>query len=114
AEGTEDYIALDRARDEAAVHYTIELSEDVAGLRLVARTLELLDANGAPRLRMAPPYLVDAEGQRHEASLAVRGCDFDDNPAPPWQRRVTAPRARACSLQIEWDDHDVSYPALLD
>src|SRR5690606_35295614 len=44
AEGTEDYIILARGPDEARVDYDIVLSDDVAGLRLVARTLELLDA----------------------------------------------------------------------
>ncbi len=69
------------------------LRDGVAGLRLVAGVLEMLDAGGAPRLRVEPPYIVGADGARTDASLAVEGCAVDSNPAAPWGRRVTAPGA---------------------
>jgi hypothetical protein len=49
----------------------------VKGLRLVANTLEMLDGGGAPRLRVAPPYLVGADGIQTDATLAVEGCAVD-------------------------------------
>src|SRR6185369_1642322 len=40
--------------------YDVDVHE-VAGLRLVANSLEMLDAGGAPRLRVRAPYVVDAD-----------------------------------------------------
>jgi MYXO-CTERM domain-containing protein len=113
-EGTEDYLAFEAAPTVPSVEYAIELGEGVAGLRLVERTLELLDEGGAPRLRMAPPFLVDIEGARHEATVALEGCAFDDDPSAPWQRPVTAAGARSCLVRVAWDGAPVIYPALLD
>jgi hypothetical protein len=44
----------------------VEVSR-VAGLRLVSNVLEFLDEGGAPRLRIAPPFVVDAR------PIALRG-----------------------------------------
>ena len=80
----------------------------------MAGTLELLDAGGAPRLRVAPPFIVGADGARTDATLAVEGCAVDTNPAAPWGRPVTAPGAASCTLRVSWPDEAVAYPAVLD
>ncbi len=114
AEGTEDFMLFEDAPAETAVAYRIALGDDVAGLRLIENTLELLDADGAPRLRMAPPYLVDADGVHHTAQVAVAGCAVDTEPAAPWDRPVTPPQTRACVVHVPWSAVHVAYPALLD
>ncbi len=50
-----------------------DLGDKVAGLRLFANTLELLDSSGMPRLRVSPPYLLDAKLKRHTATLELSG-----------------------------------------
>ena len=79
--GTEDYLSFERAPSKPEIVYEVALSEGVAGLRLVANTLELLDAQGDPKLRVAPPYLIGADGKQVDALLSVRGCEVDTNPA---------------------------------
>ncbi len=49
-------------------------------------TLEMLDASGAPRLHVPPPYIVGADGIRTDGALAVSGCAVDSDPSPPWGR----------------------------
>lgn len=114
ASETEDYLTLEHAPDRDEVVYDMALSAAVAGLRLVSNTLELLDSAGAPRLRVAPPYLVGADGTRIAATLDVASCAVDRTPAAPWGRPVTAPGADRCALHIRWDGTRVSYPAILD
>ncbi|WP_437586790.1 Kelch repeat-containing protein [Sorangium sp. So ce1000] len=114
AEGTEDYLSFERAPANAEVLYELTLGEQVAGLRSVARTVELLDAGGVPRLRMAPPYLIDVTGARHEAAVEVRGCAFDADPTAPRGRPVTAAGAGTCAVRIAWNSEEIQYPALLD
>ena len=108
--GVEDYtvFASRPAREELV--YELELRR-VAGLRLVRGVLELLDSGGAPRLRVAPPFVVDAAG-RHAAAMSVEGCAFDTSPVAPWGRPVTPPGAGHCALRVAW--RDVAYPATVD
>jgi hypothetical protein len=75
AEGTEDYVVFERAPARSELWYDVDVSR-VAGLRLVENTLEFLDAGGVPRLRVAPPAVVDESGERHPATLALSGCAF--------------------------------------
>ena len=96
------------------VSYRIALGKGARGLRLVAGTLEVLDEGGAPRLRVAPPYLVGADGERTDATLAVEGCAVDTSPAAPWGRPVTAPGSASCTVRVSWADAAVAYPAVLD
>jgi hypothetical protein len=112
--GVEDYVSLAAAPPEPLLEYAIELAPEVRGLRLVARTLEFLDAGGAPRLRVAPPFVIGADGARSAAQLAVLGCSVDTNPAPPWGRAPIAPGAPSCRVRVSWDADRVSYPALVD
>ena len=113
-DGFEDYVLFERAPAEPELAYSLSLSAEVAGLRLVANTLELLDARGTPRIRVAPPFLIDAQGARTEATLSIENCQVDSDPNAPWSRPVRDPGARACVLQIRWDEAGLVYPALLD
>ncbi len=112
AEGTEDFVRFRSRPASAQLAYTIDVSQAV-GLRLVANSLELLDATGAPQLRVAPPYVLDAKGVRHDAALSLTGCQADDNAAAPWGRAVTAPGATVCKMHVNWPD-DIAYPAVVD
>ncbi|MEP7124593.1 MAG: kelch repeat-containing protein [Byssovorax sp.] len=118
--GTEDFVLFEQRPDHEHIVLNFTTTR-VSGLRLTANTLELLDSGGAPRLRVAPPFLIDSDGASHEALLAVRGCAFDESPAAPWGRPTVAPCADGsaggacqCELSVTWDGADVRYPALLD
>src|SRR5205814_486163 len=99
-QGIEDLLSFDQRPPAALVEYDVALGDGVRGLRFVANTLELLDASGAPRLRVSSPYLVGADGGRTEAILAVAGCAVDRDPAPPWGRKLTAPGAKSCRVTV--------------
>ena len=111
AEGTEDFVVFEERPAREELVYEVDVSS-VAGLRLVENTLEFLDDAGSPRLRVAPPYVVDAVGERHTAKLAVEGCAYDTSPPAPWGRPVTSPGAACCTVRVAWDG--ASYPALVD
>ena len=113
-DGFEDFVAFDTAPEAAELRYVVRLDSNVAGLRLVADTLEFLDADGAPRLRVARPSISSSDGTEHEARLNVVGCDVDQNPSPPWGRPIVAPGAAECTVLVTWDPEAVSYPALVD
>lgn len=110
-DGVEDFVFFDAAPAREELAYELDVS-GVAGLRLVGGSLELLDAGGAPRLRVERPWVSDADGKHRDASLAVDGCAFDTSPVAPWGRAVTAPGANRCQLRVLW--HDVRYPAVID
>ena len=112
-QGTEDYVTFDHAPQKSELRYRIALSDKVAGLRLVSNSLELLEANGTPRLRVGAPYGVDAEGKAFSAQLAVAGCAVDTSPAAPWDHAPVAPGARSCDVVVTWSA-TVSYPAVID
>ena len=114
AEGTEDHLLFASRPAREQVTYDVALGERVAGLRLVADTLELLDGDGAPRLRVAPPWVLGADGEKRAAHLAVEGCAVDTSPAAPWGRAVVAPGATRCAVVVEWKGAGVAYPAVLD
>lgn len=111
--GYEERIAFDRAPTAAEVRYRIELSDSLPGLRQVAGVLELLDAAGAPRLRLGPPLLLGADGQPALPRLAVEGCAVERDPAAPWGRAPRAAGAEGCELSVSWETIDVAYPAVL-
>ena len=112
--GTEDYLAFDAKPTATEIAYDLALGEGARGLRLVANTLEVIDAGGAPRLRVTPPYIVGANGATMDATLAVDGCAVDTNPAAPWTRAVTTPGATHCGVRVTWPSTGVAYPAVLD
>jgi len=111
AAGTEDFLVFEEQPAIERITYDVDVSR-VDGLRLVDRTLELLDARGAPRLRVAPPFVIDAGGRRHAARLSIGDCRYDTNPVAPWNRPVTAPGADRCTVTVSWGP--VRYPALVD
>ena len=113
-DGSEDFLSFESRPALPEVDYLIALGDGVSGLRLVADTLEMLDAKGTPRLRAAPPYVVGADGARTEATLAVEGCAVDEDASAPWGRAVTPPGARTCTVRVRWPDEAVAYPAVLD
>src|SRR5204862_3221618 len=87
--GTEDFVAFESKPATTQIAYNLALGAGAAGLRLVGGTLEVLDSGGAPRMRVAPPYIVGGDGVQTDAALAVVGCAVDVDPAPPWGRPVT-------------------------
>lgn len=117
AEGVEDDVLYPRRPEREELRYTMHLGT-TAGLRLVGNTLELLDEGGAPRLRVRPPFLVDARGDRRRAFLDVPDCAVDRDPRAPWGRPPTAPGRSTCELSVTWGeaagDGQIAYPATLD
>jgi hypothetical protein len=113
-EGLEDYLSFERRPALPVIAYRVKLTKRVAGLRLVENSLEFLDRQGAPRLRVAPPYVVDADGATTYAKLEVDGCSVDHDSAAPWDRPVTAPGASTCTVRVSWNADAVKYPAVLD
>ncbi|MFI5302264.1 MAG: Kelch repeat-containing protein, partial [Polyangiales bacterium] len=113
AQGTEDFVAFASKPALEELVYDVDVSR-VAGLRLVAGSLELLDASGTPRLRVARPFVFDATGARRDATLSLEGdgCAYDADPRAPWGRAVVAPRAISCVVRVAWSN--VTYPALVD
>ena len=113
--GVEDLAVLPHAPegDTPELRYLADVGA-AAGLRLVEGTLELCDAGGAPRLRVSPPWLVDAGGARRAASLALEGCAADRSPRAPWGRPVTPPAARSCTVVVRFSDEGLRYPVLVD
>jgi len=112
--GSEDFVSLPARPATPEIDYSVALGKGVAGLRLVGGTLEMLDASGTPRLRVAPPYIVGADGVSTDGALAVSDCLVDSDPSPPWGRTVTDPGATSCIVRVTWPDASVVYPATLD
>lgn len=110
-EGIEDFVVFEQAPAQQVLTYDVDVSR-AAGVRLVANTLELLDARGAPQLHVSPPLVLDSHGRAHDAHLGLTGCAFDDDPAPPWGRPVKAAGATTCTLHVSWEG--VAYPAVVD
>ena len=116
-QGTEDYLRFEEEPAERRVSYQLALGHSVAALRLVANVLELLDADGIPRLRMAPPFVLDASQRRWSATTRLTNCAFDDSPSAPWRRPVAKlppeQRQRGCTVEIAWPAA-ARYPLVLD
>jgi hypothetical protein len=112
ADGTEDFVRFAQAPSVSRLEYDVQLEAGVAGLRLVEGVLEFLDAGGAPRLRVAAPFVVAADGVAHPAGLAVSGCAVDTDPRGPWGRQPTPPGADRCAIIVSWGA--LAYPAVVD
>jgi Kelch motif len=111
-QSVEDYVRFAEP-GVTQLHYEMDVTR-VAGLRLVANTLELLDRAAVPRLRVSPPYVVDTNGQARYARLSLEGCAYDTNPAIPQGRSLVAPSSASCSLLVDWDDSRLAYPVIVD
>jgi MYXO-CTERM domain-containing protein len=111
--GVEDlYLVTDAT---FALSFTYELNlTNVAGLRLVADNLELLDESGTPRLAMPTPMVFDTTGAARAGHLAINGCAFDTKGIGPWGRAVTAPGAKSCTLTVSFESNGLRYPVLVD
>ena len=115
ADGTEDYVFFRNALpDVPELRYTITLGKDVAGLRLVGKTLELLDERGVPRLRMGSPWAVDGDGRTVWMNVAVEGCQVSTDPRLPIGLPVVDPGARQCVVELSWEGTGVRAPLLVD
>ena len=114
ASGLEDFVVFDSRPTEEHLRYVVDLGAAVAGVRSLENVLELLDEAGVPRLRVAAPYVVDAEGKVHWAKLSVSGCAVDRSPAPPWERRPLGSASRSCEVTVSWGGQDLAYPILVD
>ncbi len=114
ARGTEDYVTFEAAPPRAEIRYLVALDGEIAGLRLVANVLEFIDHHGVPRLRMKPPFLVDARGTRHDALGGVHGCVYDGDPRAPWGRPPVPTGAAHCHINVSWSDRGPIYPVAVD
>ncbi len=115
AEGTEDYVFFRNALPAVPeLRYEITLGDDVAGLRLVSDTLELLDLHGAPRLRMASPWAMDGDGHTVWLKVSVEGCKTSTDSRLPIGRPLVDPGARHCVVKLSWDNASVRAPLLVD
>jgi hypothetical protein len=112
--GTEQTIVFASRPASERIIYEVELGRAVAGVRLVADAVEFLDSKGAPRLRMAPPFVAGDQATSTWPSVALSGCAVDRNPAPPWDRPVVAPHRRHCQVSVDWSQAHIQYPAVLD
>lgn len=111
--GIEDFVAFERPPAREVITYSLDTG-NAAGLRLVEGALEILDAGGAPRLRVSAPDVIEESGRRVAATLEIDGCVYDTDPSAPWGRPVLAPGAPACLLRVSWEGKNVRYPALVD
>jgi hypothetical protein len=98
ANGTEDYLEFTQPPAAAQVSYTLSLLTGVSGLRLIENTLEFLDPQGVPRLRLRRPSIIDSTGAVNDGTLTVTGCLVDTNTDLPMGRPLKAPGASACTV----------------
>ncbi|HVU05664.1 MAG TPA: kelch repeat-containing protein [Polyangiaceae bacterium] len=108
----EDFVRYSSAPRVRATAYRVQTS-GVSGLRLVSDVLEFLDAGGAPRLRMAAPFVTDARGN-HAAHVDVSGCAVDRDPSGPWGRPTVPPGSEVCRVVVSFADAPLDYPAEVD
>lgn len=94
--GVEDLVTFHSEPEHEHLVYDLDVRA-VAGLRLVANVLELLDAGGAPRLRIRSPFLVDAAGDRHQPSWRSAGALTTRARSLPGHDRLPRPALRRAS-----------------
>ncbi len=111
--GAEDFVTLP-SPDIASLSYELTLDSQVAGLRLVSNSLELLDARGYPRLRVQTPYLLDSSRKRLPIALSVEGCDVSADPSAPFDKPVRTAGSRTCILHLNWKAAVARYPIIVD
>lgn len=109
----EDYVEVNEP-DRSHLEYDVSLSPGVAGLRLVADTLELLDAGGVPRVHVSPPWLVDRDGEVRKATVSVAGCGVSTSPRFPVGQPMVPIGAQTCKLRVDWKPDGLRYPVLVD
>jgi hypothetical protein len=105
-DGTEDHVLVPSART-----LSYDLDAHGAGLRFVNDTIEVLDAGGAPRLRMNAPTLIDAHGNKRPVTVSIDGCPVDRSAAAPWGRAFLP--ANHCTISLSWSP-ELAHPVLVD
>jgi hypothetical protein len=113
-DGAEDWLLLTKAPASGKVEYELGLTKGVKAVRVVANTVEMLDDDGAPRLRMAPPQIVGDDCQRVQATVTVTGCVVDTDPSFPEGKPHPKPNASSCNVALTWNPSSVKYPAAVD
>lgn len=111
--GFEDYVVLHTPGTEEMT-YEVDLLGGVAGIRLVDNTLEFLDKGGVPRIRVAPPYIIDSKQQVRAATLSVVDCEVDTDPRPAEGRPFALLTQANCAVGLTWDAVGMEYPVLVD
>lgn len=101
-DGFEDFVAFEQAPSSPELVYDVHLEPNVAGLRLVADTLEFLDESGTPRLRVGRPSILSSDGTEVAAHLMLSGCDADTSEVAPWGRPVVAPLQVLPTVRCTW------------
>jgi hypothetical protein len=112
-DGVEDFYQVENTRDELTFSYDVAMT-NVAGLRLVGGTLEMLDAAGTPRVRSTTPVAIDAHGVERAGEIEVSGCAYDTSPLGPWNRPLTRPGSSTCTVTMRIDGRGLAYPVLVD
>jgi len=113
AEGLDDVFEVSSPRDTLSFEYQVSL-RGAGGLRLVENTLEVLDRDGAPRVRMPAPIVADAHGVHRVGRIEVRGCAVDRDPRGPWGRPLVPAGKDECEVVASVDGRGLSYPVLVD
>lgn len=108
----EDFVTFETRPADERLRYALDLLGD-GSLRLVGGVLEVVDAAGAPRLRVEAPYAVGSQG-RALATLDIEGCAVDRSPRAPWGRALPAPGATTCTVVVDFSRADVGYPRVVD
>lgn len=112
-DGVEDFVLFRERPARTSLRYSVALGGSIAGLRLVGRSLEMLDAQGTPKVRMSAPWAVDANGKYTALSTSVVDCAVDTSPKVPWGRPVVAPGRSTCTIEVSWTEA-AAYPLLVD
>ncbi len=110
--GIEDFVLFHTPPASPTLRYSLDVPKGT-GLRLVSGVLEMVDAKGAPRLRVEPPYVANREG-RAKATLAIEGCAVDTSPRAPWGRPVSDPGNSTCTVVVDFSKAGLSYPLVVD
>jgi hypothetical protein len=111
ANGLEDLLELDEPPKRFELR--TELGADTpAGIRLVDGVLEVLDAEGVPRVRSVAPMAWDRSGRVFHGSLRLEGCAADQSGVGPWGRSIV-PLSR-CTVVHAIDLSNAVAPVLVD
>ncbi len=111
--GAEDFVRVG-AEGPSSLAYDLAIDARTTSLRLVENVLELIDASGSPRLRVAAPSAVDANGKTHALTASVEGCAVDHDPRAPFHRPVVPTGANNCILHVSWARASLAFPIVVD
>ena len=112
-DGVEDFYEVFTASELLAFRYDVTLA-GVAGLRVIDGSVELLDAGGAPRLRVPTPVTYDSAGVVRVGTADIENCAVDRDPRGPWGRKVVPPGGATCTLVVRFDARGLRFPVLVD